>query len=79
MSISTSVTGVDASGEAFVYQPPNVVPVSKGYNIANGTYLQIQAGNTWPPSMGIWQVGNGSGASTVTEAVTYQVVTIQPL
>ena len=77
--LSTSVTAVDSAGDGFVYEPPNVVPLTKGYNVVNGTYLQIQAGSSWPPSLGIWQVGNGSGNSEVVEAVTYRQVTITPL
>ena len=77
--ISTSVTGVDASGNAVVYIPPQVIPVVTGYNVVNGTYQMVPAGGTWPPSAGIWQLANGSGNSTVTETVTFQVVTITPL
>ena len=79
MAISTSVTGVDANGNAFVYAPPNVFPVTKGYNIANGTYVPVPAGDTWPSAPGVWQVGNGSGASTVTETLTFRAVTITPI
>ena len=61
MSISTSVTGVDASGNAFVYIPPNVVPVAKGFNVVNGTYVPVAAGDDWPSGPGTYQVGNGSG------------------
>ena len=79
MAISTGVVGVDASAAAFVYQPPNVVPVTVGNTVVNGTYQQIPAGDEWPPSSGVWQVAGGSGASTVTEAVTYRTVTITPI
>jgi hypothetical protein len=79
MPFSTSVVGVDASGAAQVYEPPNVIPVKTGFNVANGTYQQIQAGETWPPSPGVYQIGNGSGASTVTETVQFRTVTITPL
>ena len=79
MSISTSVTGVDASGNAVVYQPPNVVPVTKGFNVVNGQYQQILAGEAWPSAPGVWQVAGGSGSSTITETLQFRVVTIGPL
>ena len=79
MPFSTSVVGVDATDAAQVYEPPNVIPVKTGYNVANGQYGFIQAGDPWPPAPGIYQLANGSGASTVTETITFRVVTIVPL
>ena len=79
MPFSTSVVGVDATGAAQVYEPPNVIPVKTGFNVANGTYVPIPAGDPWPPSPGVYQLANGSGASTVTETLTFRTVTITPL
>ena len=77
--ISTSVTGVDASGNAVVYIPPQVIPVVTGYNVVNGTYQMVPAGDAWPPSPGVWQTNGASGSSTVAQALTYRGVTITPL
>ena len=79
MALSTHVVAVNATGEAVVYQPPNVIPVSKGYNVVNGVYVPVPAGDDWPSGPGTYQVGNGSGNSTVVTAVTYRQVTITPL
>ena len=79
MPFSTSVVGVNQAGVAQVYEPPNVIPVTTGYNVANGTYVQIPAGDAWPPSPGIYQLATGSGASTITATLTFRVVTIVPL
>ena len=79
MPFSTSVVGVDASGAAQVYEPPNVIPVTVGYNVSNGMYQQINAGSDWPPAPGIWQMANGSGGSTVATELTYRQVFITPL
>ena len=79
MPVSTSVVGVNQAGVAQVYEPPNVIPVTTGYNVANGQYVQIPAGDPWPPAPGVYQLANGSGASTITATVTFRVVTIVPL
>ena len=79
MPVSTSVVGVNQAGIAQVYEPPQVIPVTMGYNVANGTYQPIPAGDPWPPSPGIWQLANGSGASTMTTTLQFRVVTIVPL
>ena len=79
MAISTGVSGIDAAGDAFIYQPPNVVPVAKGNTVVNGQYVQIPAGDAWPSGPGVWQLAGGSGASTVTATLTFRTVTITPL
>ena len=79
MPVSTSVVGVNQQGVAQVYEPPQVIPVTMGYNVANGTYVPIPAGDAWPPAPGVYQLANGSGASTITQTLTFRVVTITPL
>lgn len=77
--ISTGTTAIAADGTIYQYAPPNMTPVTIGKTVTNGSYQQVQAGSQWPPNPGVWQVGNGSGASAVTATLTYRVVTIVPL
>lgn len=78
MSVTTGRSAIDASGNVFVYQPPNAGLVNRGNNIVNGTYNQIQAGDpvTWPA--GVIQIPGGSGLFDATGPLTYQPVTIVP-
>lgn len=78
MSLSTGRSSIDASGNVFVYQPPNTGVVNRGSNVVNGNYQQITAGNQIDLSGGVWQFANGSGALQATGPITYQVVTIVP-
>lgn len=75
MSLSTSTSAIDGGGTVFVYVPPNVTAIDRGFNIANGTYQQINAGDQ-VSLQGIYQFANGSGQLQATGQVVYRVVTI---
>ena len=75
LTLSTSVSAIDNAGTAWVYVPPNVVAIPRGYNVANGTYQQINAGDQVSLA-GIYQFANGSGQFQATGLVTYRVVTV---
>lgn len=75
--LSTSVSAVDAAGVVFVYVPPNVIAIPRGFSVVNGTYNQIQAGDQVTlDSSGPVQFANGSGQLQAVGTVTYRVVTI---
>lgn len=75
MSLSTSTSGVTADGTVLVYVPPNVTAIPRGYNVVNGTYNQVQAGETAALS-GVVQIPSGSGQFQATGQVVYRLVTI---
>lgn len=76
MSVTTGRSALDASGNVFIYIPPNAGLVNRGNSIVNGTYNQVQAGDpvTWPA--GVIQIPGGSGLFDATGPLTYQPVTI---
>lgn len=75
MSVTTGRSSIDASGDVFVYQPPNAGVVNRGNSIVNGTYNQVNAGQDTTLS-GIVQFASGSGRLEAIGPATYQVVTI---
>ena len=77
MSVSTGRSSIAANGEVYVYAPPNSGVVNRGNSIVNGTYNQVNAGETATLS-GIVQIPGGSGQLQVTEggSLTYRLVTI---
>lgn len=77
MSITTGRSAIDANGDVFVYIPPNAGLVNRGSSIVNGTYNQVQAGNTATLS-GIVQFPGGSDRLQAIGSATYQTVTIVP-
>lgn len=76
-TLSTSVSAVDSDGTVFVYVPPNVVAIPRGYQIVNGTYQNLPAG-TQATLDGVYQFANGSGQFQALGPVTYRIVTITP-
>lgn len=77
MSVTTGRSAIDASGDVYVYQPPNAGLVNRGSSIVNGTYNQVTAGDTTTLS-GIVQFAAGSGRLQAIGGATYQTVTIIP-
>lgn len=75
LTLSTSVSAIDNAGTAWVYIPPNVVAIPRGYSVVNGTYQPINAGDQVQLD-GIYQFANGSGALQATGLVTYRIVTV---
>ena len=78
MSVTTGRSSVDASGNIFIYQPPGVGQVNRGYSVAYGTYQQINAGDQITLTAGVWQFANGSGQLQATGTLSYRVVTVTP-
>lgn len=74
-TLSTSVSAVDADGTVFVYVPPNVVAIPRGFSVVNGTYQNLPAG-TQATLEGIYQFANGSGQFQALGPVIYRVVSI---
>lgn len=74
-TLSTSVSAIDAEGVAWVYVPPNVIAIPRGYGVVNGNYQQINAGDQVELS-GVYQFANGSGQLQATGLVTYRIVTV---
>lgn len=76
-TVTTGRSSVDDNGDLFVYAPPNVGAVDKGYSVVNGTYNQVNAGET-AQLAGVVQIPGGSGQLQVTEGgtLTYRPVTI---
>lgn len=77
MSVTTGRSAIDANGDVFVYIPPNAGLVNRGFNIVNGTYNQVNAGDIATLS-GIVQFAGGSGRLEAIGSATYQAVTIVP-
>lgn len=75
MGISTSAIGISDEGTVEVYVPPNVIEIPFGYNVINGTYIPVTAGDQVTLS-GINQLAGGSGLLQATGPVTYRTVTI---
>lgn len=75
MSLSTSVSAIDNTGTVFVYIPPNVVAIPRGFSVSYGTYQPYAAGDILAPS-GIVQLANGSGSLLAVDQVTVRTVTI---
>lgn len=74
-TLSTSVSAVDADGTVFIYVPPNVVAIPRGFNVVNGTYQNLPAG-TQATLEGVYQFANGSGQFQALGTVVYRLVTI---
>lgn len=75
LTLSTSVSAIDNQGTAWVYVPPNVIAIPRGFSVVNGTYQQINAGDQVELA-GVYQYANGSGALQALGLVTYRIVTI---
>lgn len=77
MSVSTSRSGFDANGDLFVYAPPGVTAVDRGWGVAYGAYNPVSAGDQ-ATLAGVVQFASGSGQMQVTEggSLTYRLVTI---
>lgn len=75
MSVTTGRSSIDASGDVFVYIPPNAGLVNRGASIVNGTYNQVTAGNQ-ATLTGIVQFAAGSDRLQAIGGTTYQTVTI---
>lgn len=78
MSVTTGRSSIDASGNIYVYAPPNSGVVNRGNSIVNGIYNQVNAGEQTTLPNGIVQFASGSGQGQVVEggSLTYQVVSI---
>lgn len=75
MGITTSTNGVDAAGDLFTYAMGGVSVIDKGFNIVNGNYQQVVAGDQITLA-GVWQFANGSGQLQATGPAQYRIVTI---
>lgn len=76
-TLSTGTSGVDPNGVAYVYQPPGVVAVPRGFTVAYGTYVPYAAGDPLTlAGIGPFQLANGSGALQPVGTATYRTVTI---
>lgn len=73
--LGTSVSAIDNAGTVFVYVPPNVIAIPRGFQVTNGNYQQINAGDQVSLN-GVYQFANGSGQLQATGLVTYRIVTI---
>ena len=74
MSYSTSSISYDANGNAWLYAPPNVLPLS----LAQITYgPQVTLNTDDPvPSTGIWEIVSGSLISPADGTVVRQVTIV---
>lgn len=75
ITLSTSTNAVDDAGNVFVYVPPNMVAVPRGYSVAYGTYQPYAAGDIFSPT-GVFQLANGSGSLLAIDEITVRTVTI---
>lgn len=73
--IRTSDVGITPDGRVFLYVPPGVTGLPPTYNVVNGTYVPVAAGEQATLS-GINQLAGGSGLFQATGPVTYRIVTI---
>lgn len=74
--VSTHANGVGHNGRGEVYQPPNVYVLQPGAQVANGSYVNLAAGDPIPGGVpGVFQCAGG-GIAASEDGTTLRPVTI---
>ena len=74
--IGTGTSGIDQTGTAYAYVPPNVTAVPRGFTVNLGTYAPYNAGDEIDATGQVIQIANGSGVLQPVGTAVYRTVTI---
>lgn len=78
LPISTSVVGVDASGNPVIYTPPYANTVAIGSSVTFGMWANLEEFDTLPPAPVIVEISAGAAPLQAMNQVVWRTVTLTP-